>query len=78
MPLVTDASPADSTRSMPANSSVARTELIECRVDFGMEAAKVCPIHITLLKEIDQVAHKFGAEIVLRNVALNQGPYLAE
>jgi hypothetical protein len=33
---------------------------------------------ITLLKKIDRVAHEISAEIVCRNMPLNQRPHLTE
>ncbi|HMC67168.1 MAG TPA: hypothetical protein VKI65_19690 [Gemmataceae bacterium] len=43
-----------------------------------MDSAKVSPIHIATLEEVYEVAHEFGAEIFLWNVALDQRPHLAE
>gem|GEM_PF-2599979 len=57
---------------------LADTELIQRLVDFRMDLAKVRPVHVATLEEVDQVPHELRAEIVLRNVALDQRPHLAE
>jgi hypothetical protein len=53
-------------------------ELVQSLVNFRMDTPQVRPVHVTPLKEINQVANELGTEIILRYVALDQRPHFAE
>jgi hypothetical protein len=46
-------------------------KIIQCLLDFGMNATKIRSFHVATLKEIYQIRHELGAEIVFRHMALN-------
>jgi hypothetical protein len=57
---------------------LADAKFIQGMVNFRMDSPEVRTVHVTCLKEVQQVPHEFRPEVSFRDVSLNERPNITE